>query len=116
MDKDKIKYILNYHSNLMTKEESMAWRHWSTTYKMEHSNSTPQQKESRRKAFLKSGWLTEDENIVGFLKDGIDEFEKRVANRIVNSEKIEFNNCPKCEKLARTPNAKQCRFCGHDWH
>ncbi len=116
MDKDKVKYILNYHSSLMAKGESMAWRHWSTTYKMEHSDSTPQQKESRREVSLKAGWLTEDENILSLLKDGIDEFEKRVACRIVKSEKIEFNNCTQCGKLARTPKAKQCRFCGYDWH
>ncbi|PXY44276.1 hypothetical protein DMB68_17800 [Flavobacterium hydrophilum] len=26
------------------------------------------------------------------------------------------NKCTKCNKLTRTPNAKQCRHCGHDWH
>jgi hypothetical protein len=24
--------------------------------------------------------------------------------------------CPHCGKPLRTPNAKQCRFCGRDWH
>lgn len=24
--------------------------------------------------------------------------------------------CPKCGKALRTPKAKQCRFCGADWH
>jgi hypothetical protein len=24
--------------------------------------------------------------------------------------------CPHCGKALRTPNAKQCRFCGSDWH
>lgn len=32
------------------------------------------------------------------------------------SDKIILNNCPTCKKLARTPKAKQCRFCGFDWH
>lgn len=31
-------------------------------------------------------------------------------------DKIDLNNCPKCGKTARTPKAKQCRFCRHDWH
>ena len=79
MDKDKIKYILDYHSSLMTKEESKAWRHWSTTYKMEHSDSTPKQKESRIKVSLKTGWMTEDEKILRLLENGIDEFRKSVA-------------------------------------
>jgi len=24
--------------------------------------------------------------------------------------------CPHCGKRLRTPQAKQCRFCGRDWH
>jgi len=32
------------------------------------------------------------------------------------SDKIIWNNCPNCKKLARTPKAKQCRYCNHDWH
>lgn len=31
-------------------------------------------------------------------------------------EKVFLNNCPKCDKLARTPYAKQCRYCGYNWH
>lgn len=31
-------------------------------------------------------------------------------------EKVFLNNCPKCNKLARTPYARQCRHCGHSWH
>jgi recombinational DNA repair protein RecR len=26
-----------------------------------------------------------------------------------------LNFCPTCHKLARTPQAKQCRFCSHSW-
>jgi len=116
MDKDKIKYILDYYSNFMTEEEGKAWRHWSTEYKMEHSDSTPQQKESRIKVSLKSGWMSTDENILKLLENGIDEFRRKVAERIIKSNTIEFNNCPNCNKLTRTPKAKQCRFCQFDWH
>lgn len=30
-------------------------------------------------------------------------------------DKIFINDCPNCGKLARTPKAKQCRYCRHDW-
>ena len=105
---------MNYHSSLMTKEEKIAWRHWSSVYKME--NSTPKQKASRTKLSLIRGWMTEDENILKLLKNGIDEFEKKVAIRIDKENDIKYNNCPNCNKLTRTPKAKQCRFCGNDWH
>ena len=49
--------------------------------------------------------------------EGYDNFERKVAKRIVqqNPGKVYFNNCPKCNKLARTPYASQCRHCGHTW-
>jgi len=107
---------MNYHSNFMTKREKKAWRHWSTTYKMEHSDSTPHQKESRIKVSLQKGWMTEDQNILKLLENGIDEFERKVAERIDCLNSLDYNNCSKCGKLARTPKAKQCRFCQFDWH
>jgi hypothetical protein len=27
-----------------------------------------------------------------------------------------LNCCPKCDALAKTPKARQCRYCFHDWH
>lgn len=30
-------------------------------------------------------------------------------------DKIFLNNCPKCGELARTPKARQCRYCGNKW-
>lgn len=43
--------------------------------------------------------------------------QMKIAERLVREleDKI-INNCPKCGGLARTPRAKQCRHCGHDWH
>lgn len=60
---------------------------------------------------------SEDQTVLDLLKDGYEQFELNVANRIVaqNPEKVLSNHCPKCDKLARTPRARQCRFCGHRW-
>ncbi len=29
---------------------------------------------------------------------------------------LQLNFSPKYNKIDRTPSAKQCRFCHHDWH
>lgn len=44
--------------------------------------------------------------------------QAELANIVMNDYKdqVFFNNCPECGRLARTPTAKQCRHCGHDWH
>jgi hypothetical protein len=40
-----------------------------------------------------------------------------IAQRLLDRQGDNIvNKCPKCNKLTRTPNAKQCRHCGHDWH
>jgi hypothetical protein len=101
----------------MTIKEKAAWKHWSTNYKIDNGNyDSEEKKETRRRLSYRTGWLTKDKEILELLEDGIDEFRRKTAERILKHEKIEFNNCPKCNKLTRTPKAKQCRFCGYDWH
>ena len=115
MDKETVKYIINYFSNLLSVAEQLAIRHTSTSYKLENSTSN---NSNLTRIFKEKGWLTSEQTVLDLLKDGYESFEINVANRILKQypDKVYFNNCPKCNKLARTPYAKQCRFCGHNWH
>lgn len=115
MDKETAGYIINYFSNLLTSAERMAITHTTSTYKLENSTSD---NTNLTRVYREKGWLTSDQSVLDLLKDGYDNFELNVATRIVNQnpDKVFFNNCPKCNKLARTPYAKQCRHCGYDWH
>ncbi|MFN5982314.1 MAG: hypothetical protein ACK46Y_04020 [Fluviicola sp.] len=111
MDQEKAHYIRVYFSNLMTEDEVAALRYHMYTYKTEDNPKM-------RKLMLERAWFTEDPRNKEFLKDGYEAFELAVANRIMQEspEKVFLNNCPKCDKLARTPKAKQCRHCGYSWH
>ncbi|WP_185146513.1 hypothetical protein [Chryseobacterium lactis] len=64
------------------------------------------------------GWISSDPEITNLLENGYEIFEQNIVTRIMTEtpEKVFFNNCPKCNKLARTPYAKQCRYCGYSWH
>jgi hypothetical protein len=44
--------------------------------------------------------------------------KRKIAEYLLENYESEIfiNNCPNCKQLARTPKAKQCRHCGHDWH
>jgi ribosome-associated toxin RatA of RatAB toxin-antitoxin module len=44
-----------------------------------------------------------------------EEIRKRVRLAINNNE-VSVNRCPDCQRIVRTPAAKQCLWCGHDWH
>lgn len=111
MNKETANYIRNYFSNLMTDDEKLALKYHMYTYK---TGGNPKM----RKMMVDKGWISEQPNIKEFLKDGYEEFELNVAKRIMNEvpEKVFLNNCPKCNKLARTPFARQCRYCGNNWH
>lgn len=93
----------------------MAIKHTNSIYKLENSTSD---NSNLTRVYREKGWLTSDLSVLDLLKDGYDKFELNVANRILgqNADKVFFNNCSKCTKLARTPFARQCRHCGHSWH
>lgn len=59
-----------------------------------------------------------DPKVLELLKDGLQQFHKRAAERVYDEklDELVLNRCPKCNGIARTPTAKQCRYCGHDWH
>lgn len=118
MEVKKINYILRYFSKHMTENEALAWKHWSSYYKVDHSDLTVEQKHTRIKVLTARGWLSSDPDVLELLSEGIDKFKENTAMRIFTDhpEVLDFNNCPKCGELARTPFAKQCRYCKHDWH
>jgi hypothetical protein len=48
-------------------------------------------------------------------------YDERVANAVdhlleMRRDEVLENRCKKCHRLARTPVAQQCLWCGHDWH
>ncbi|MBO3697304.1 hypothetical protein [Roseivirga sp. E12] len=108
---DLDQYIIVHYNHLLSLKEHAAYKHHITTLKAENSS------EQFGEMMLRK-WGTKDSEALQLLEGGYDKFKKQVSNRVLREErdKVFINNCPKCRKLARTPQAKQCRFCGHDWH
>ncbi|QBA23739.1 hypothetical protein EU348_22175 [Chryseobacterium indologenes] len=111
MDRETIDYIIRYFSKLMTKDEALALNHHMYTLKSSENTRM-------RNIMIERGWINSDPEVIQLLEHGYDFFEQNVVTRIMKEtpEKVFFNNCPKCHKLARTPRAKQCRYCGYNWH
>lgn len=111
MDKETARYIRIYFSRLMTEIEHLALNNLVFSQKT-------QDNPLMRKPVEERGWICDKLDVHELLKDGNDEFELNLARRIMREspEKIYLNNCPKCNTLAGTPFARQCRNCGHDWH
>lgn len=115
-DQETIDYVFNYFSRFMTEKEAAALRHHTTLFNFRKSLSDDNTG-GKASIFYKKGWLSEDEEVLSLLKDGFDVFKANTVGTIMKDhvDGIFFNNCPQCGRLARTPMAKQCRFCGNSW-
>lgn len=116
MDGETRAYIINHFSFLFTKNERLAQSHHLLMAKAQLSGGDLGAK--RVELFKKTGWLSDREEALSLLANGYDAFLTRTAERILleTPEKVFINKCPECGKLARTPYARQCRYCKHDWH
>ena len=59
-----------------------------------------------------------DEAVMKALEGGHAGFQRRVRDRILAEDgyHVYINRCPVCRRIVRTPKAKQCLWCHHDWH
>jgi hypothetical protein len=119
MDIDQAQYILRYFGHFMTKQEQRAQRHLFGTQKLTHGRSdATAQREARNMSHPTRELLSDDEIILQMTSEGSEPFLLRTAQRIFEEHRSEilFQYCPRCGRLAKTPKARQCRFCYHDWH
>jgi hypothetical protein len=102
---DLLDYIYQYESRFCNQNEIRASNHFRW-------KDYPEAYPTRQKM------ISTDENVLKLLDEGWAQFVYSTAARIYNEHKSELNLnlCPSCKGIARTPQAKQCRYCGHDWH
>jgi hypothetical protein len=66
------------------------------------------------------GWLARESNEVVLASErGCRVIQEQIRNRIEQEHregKQTVNRCPACGRIAHTPFARQCQWCGHDWH
>jgi hypothetical protein len=112
-DYELTQYVWNHYTRLLTEFEWRVGRAIMGRAKAAMSNS-PQIAERLNRLW---GGIEEPE-INAALAKGPDEFRRRVCDRLlaVCAAEIFVNRCPNCERIVRTPQARQCFWCGFDWH
>lgn len=67
---------------------------------------------------LKRWGCPDEEDVNAALREGAEAFERRVWERVLADPAAQrfINRCPQCRRLVRSPTARQCFWCGHDWH
>jgi len=113
-------YLVTYYPQFLTKEEESAQRHLMGTVKIMHGRDDIAAQEEAISRYYPADkiFFTKDPDVLLLAKDGYKVFVLRTGSRIFaeHGDEISLNLCPKCGRLARTPSAKQCRHCFHDWH
>jgi len=104
-------YIFKYCGKFFWENEIMGHKHLHGLAKSNNGVNV-----MMYKFIMKDKNLSQE--ILDLVRDGYEPFKIKVATRIFNErrDQLELNLCPECNKIARTPWAKQCQFCFHDWH
>jgi hypothetical protein len=119
MELDRAHYIVTYFSAFMTSQERLAQRHLFATLKITRGRADESaQEEAVETSKPIRELLSTDSEVKELAARGWDAFVLRTAERIYHEhhDEIFFNECPRCGGLAKTPKAKQCQHCHHDWH
>jgi hypothetical protein len=118
MDPNLAGYVVGYYGHFLSEQEHLALRHLMVTQKATHGGSDQSAQEEAKSSKTLSGLLSQDPTVLELARNGREAFIERAASRILaeHGDKIFLNYCPRCGALAKTPKARQCRFCRHDWH
>jgi hypothetical protein len=124
-------YVVGYFGHLFNESERRARKHLASEWYLmryeemlsrgiAHERARGQNLPERLTSLIPE-WrngLSDDPEILRLVSGGWQAFWKRTAKRILDEQQAEivFNNCPACGAIARTPKARQCRHCKHDWH
>jgi hypothetical protein len=118
MNRLRANYVIAYYGRFMNEDERRAQSHLIHTMKAAKGRSDAlAQQEAKHHHFYSRG-ISDDPEVLRLSSNGFQAFAERTAERILaeHEEDVFLNNCPRCGELARTPMARQCRFCHLDWH
>lgn len=113
MTEELKKYLLEQCRDWMLPEEIRALRRIGLTEHGEQNTREIALKEFK----MEKTYGFSDVNTNKLVELGEERLKLKIAERLLKDSRDKIiNNCPKCGLLARTPKAKLCRYCGHDWH
>ena len=118
MDAELAYYVVHNYPALLTPVERIAHRHLTTTAKQLDGQSDAAAQAVVAAMPGRNPWLSTDPVVLRLAAAGLEPFRLQVATRILaeHADRVVLNRCPRCAGLTRTPQARWCPHCGHDWH
>ena len=108
------RYVWDHCTHLMTDFERRAG--WAAIGRMKVAGHRRVDRDHAPRLAQRWG-LVGDPDIDSALSDDPEAFRRSVCRRILTERGDDIiNRCPRCRHVVRTPAARQCFWCGHDWH
>ncbi|MEO0479356.1 MAG: hypothetical protein AAF196_07745 [Planctomycetota bacterium] len=106
------RYVWDYHSGLFTELELQVRRAHHAELKA--SDASEPMARMLRERFGAQG----DRDVMRALADGWATFQSVARARVMRDhpDTVVVNRCPDCGRVVKTPKARQCMWCGCDWH
>ena len=110
------RYLFRHASHYMTDVELRADR--SAVVEMKAERNEQRGSTSSARTLREKFGHGDDPAVAAALADGYEAFRLRVVLRLLSEQEVVamINRCPACGRIVRTPRARQCLWCGHDWH
>lgn len=107
-------YVLQHFPHLMTPLERR-----TTEYSAPIVSHSEDRKVRKIHQFLeKRDGHVEDADVITAMETPYEDRVAAAVDRILRTQRGDLfeNRCAACKRLVRTPIAKQCLWCGYDWH
>jgi hypothetical protein len=113
-DEDRVltNYVCEHYSRYMTPLERGMMNAILLQQKMQLTQSS-----ALRQKLLELHQVSK-EDYEAALVDGPEQYRRQVRNRLIAEHRSDvfINRCSQCQRVVRTPEARQCFWCGFDWH
>jgi hypothetical protein len=105
-DETLTRYVLTHYGELLAPLEARALSALALAEK------------SRMYGSARHAALVRKLDVGDLLAEGPDACRQRIRDRLLveHSARVFVNRCARCRCIVRTPGARQCFWCGHDWH
>ncbi len=112
-DRELTRYILNHYPHLLTGLELRVTQAIRARAKSAEASS-PNMAEMLNRRWGAPG----DCEVEAALAAGPEAYERKIRDRLLaeHAAVVIVNRCRRCERVVRTPQARQCFWCGFEWH
>ncbi len=105
--------VLRYHPHLLTEFERKAIVAFDARWRIALAHDPEVMQHQLRQA-----GVFDTPGLGAVMSRGYETFCRDIAARVLleHATDLVLNRCPRCDRIVRTPKARQCLWCFHDWH